>query len=284
MLTNLELKALVYSSETHFETMQQYHNFFVSLFGNELVSFGYGRVNKNGFYEAMSNMPKIAEVFIETKAYQAMQSVAKQLFSVEHGFIYTNSISHQSIYNKFRVQLDKQLGIYSTFYAVEPCLNYQHNFAWSFRAPLKSISLATWENKILLCFINNRKSIQYVLNQFKKVYAQNIRMKVVPVKLFKSMAEENKIRQTTAEENLFESKWLTKNDLYLKNLDLSNKEASCLHFYLQGMNAREIGEKIFISTRTVEDYIKRIKQKLLVSSRSELYLAMEKVNLWRNTV
>ena len=34
--------------------------------------------------------------------------------------------------------------------------------------------------------------------------------------------------------------------------------------------------------RTVEDYIKRIKQKLNVKSRSEFHVAMEKVNLWRN--
>lgn len=284
MLTSLDLEALVNSSRIHSAIMQQYDHFFISLFGTEFISFGYERVNKNGFYEAISSMPQIGEIFTETKAYQVMQNVTKHFFSVEHGFIYLNSISDQSVYNRFRIQLDKQLGIHSTFYAIEPCLNYQHVFVWNFREPLKPIALATWESQILLSFINNQKGIQYVLNQFKKVYAQNIRIKIKPIKLLKFPTGENTVSQATTEEHLLKSKWLTKNDLHLKTIDFSNKEASCIHFYLQGMNAREIGEKMFVSQRTAEDHIKRIKQKLLVNSRSEFYLAMEKVNLWRNTL
>ncbi|HQW57916.1 MAG TPA: helix-turn-helix domain-containing protein [Gammaproteobacteria bacterium] len=283
MSTNLDLKALVYSSKTHFATMRQYDRFFASLFGAELVNFGYERLNKNGFYEGISSIPQIADIFAETMAYQVMHEVTEQLFSVEHGFIYLNSVSDQSLYNKFRIQLDKQLDIHSTFYAIEPCLNYQHIFVWNFRAPLKPISLTTWENQILLSFINHKKSIQYVLSQFKKVYTQ-MRTKSAPIKLLKLATEENKTSQVTVEKRLLESKWLTKSDLNLKNIDFSNKEASCIYFYLQGMNAREIGKKMFISTRTVEDHIKHIKQKLFVNSRSEFYLAMKKVNLWRNTL
>ncbi len=111
-----------------------------------------------------------------------------------------------------------------------------------------------------------------------------MRTKSAPIKLLKLATEENKTSQVTVEKRLLESKWLTKNDLNLKSIDFSNKEASCIYFYLQGMNAREIGKKMFISTRTVEDHIKHIKQKLFVNSRSEFYLAMKKVNLWRNTL
>ncbi|HEV2524492.1 MAG TPA: hypothetical protein VGU44_05120, partial [Gammaproteobacteria bacterium] len=68
MLTNLDLEALVYSSKTHFAMMQRYDHFFASLFGTELITFGYERLNKNGFYEAISSMPQIAEIFTETRA------------------------------------------------------------------------------------------------------------------------------------------------------------------------------------------------------------------------
>lgn len=286
MLTHSDLEALIDSSRSHLATMRQYEHFFSTLFGNELISFGYERLNKHGFYEAISSMPSIGEIFTETKAYQAMQCVTQQLLSIEHGFIYADSVSEQPLYTRFRSQLDKQLGIYSTFYATEPCLNYQHVFVWNFRAPLKSISLTTWENQILFSFINHRKSIQHVLSQFKKVYNQNIRIKIMPVRLLKPTTTDGapKVEQAIIEKRLLKSKWLTKNDLHLKKINFSNREASCIHFYLQGMNAREIGEKMFISTRTVEDHIKRIKQKLSVNSRSEFYLTMEKINLWKNTI
>ena len=73
MSTNLDLKALIYSSKTHFATMRQYDRFFASLFGAELVNFGYERLNNNGFYEGISSIPQIAEIFAETMAYQVMQ-------------------------------------------------------------------------------------------------------------------------------------------------------------------------------------------------------------------
>jgi len=280
MPTNLE--ALLYPSRAYAEIIGQYLEPFTACFGKEFMSFGYERLFKNDFYEVISNMPRIAEIFIETKTYQVMQSFTQQLCAVEHGFIYPDKYAVQPIYNHFRIELDKQLGLYATFYAMETCLNYQHVFVWNFRPPLKSISLIGWENQVLLSFINNRKSIQYVLDHFKKVYYQNISKKVVPIKLLKPILQEKKISTAkSVGESLLESKLLAKNDLYLENLSLSNKEALCAHFYLQGMSAKEIAGKMFCSRRTVEDYIQGIKQKLRVKSRSEFHAAMEKVNLWK---
>ena len=277
-----DLEALIYLSQAYCKELQQYLIFFTSLFGNELISFGYERLNENGFYEAISNQPRIAEIFIENNVYQIMQFVTTQYCGIEHGFIYPNGSEDQSIYNKYRIQLNKELGIYATFYTIETCFNYQHIFVWNFREPFNFISLAKWENQILLGFINNRKSIQYVLDKFKNFYSQNIGKKEVPIKLFNSAIKNAKINSVgTLGERLIESGWLDQEDLYLKDLRLSNKEALFTHFYLKGMSAKEIARKMFVSRRTVEDYIKRIKQKLRVNSRSKLHEAMEKVGLWR---
>ncbi len=166
MLSKLE--ALVCPSQVYSKLMQQYSNFFASLFGNEFIGFGYEKLDENGFYQALSNDSRIAEIFIETKAFQVIQCVAKELCVIEHNFIYSEESADQSIYNNFRRHLDKELGLYGTFYITEPCLNFQHVFVWNFRPPSKSMTLSKWENKILLCFINNRKSIQHVLYDFKK--------------------------------------------------------------------------------------------------------------------
>lgn len=246
MLTKLD--ALVYPSQIYSKLMRQYSAFFASLFGNEFIGFGYERLNKNGFYEAISNNSRIAEIFIETKAAQLMQFITKQLRITEHGFIYPCDSADQSIYNQFRIQLEKQLDMHSTFYVMEPCLNFQHIFVWNFRPPLKLSSLIKWENKILLHFMNNRKSIQYILENFKKVYQKTISKKVTPVKLLNASIEHKEVSSArTLGEQLVEKNWLSKKDLYLKNIELSKKEALCTHFYLQGMSAKEIASEMFLS-------------------------------------
>lgn len=281
-----DFDALAYPSRMYGKMAGEFLGFFTPLLGNELMSFGYERLAKGGFYEAISSMPRIPEIFIETKAYQATQVFVKQGYWTEHGFIYPNKFLDQPIYNEFRIELDKQLGVYATFYAMQACLNYQHVFVWNFKAPLKFSTLTAWENHILLCFMNNGSRVQYILDQFKKVYYQNISKKITAIKLLEPTIKEKRISMSRGVlgENLFESKCLTKDDLYLKNLNLSSKEALCIHFYLQGMSAKEIAEKMFVSRRTIEDYIKHIKEKLNVKSRSEVHVAMEKVNLWRHTL
>lgn len=287
-----DLETLVYPSQLYAECMQQYADFFASLFGSECIVFGYERLSKNGFYESISNKSRIAELFIDTKAYQIMQFIHKKFCYIEHGFIYPNeSTDHQyaaveqSIYNQFRKQLDKELDLYATFYVLEPCLNFQHIFVWNFKAPLKSISLTAWENQILLCFMNNKRSIQYTLDHFKKFYYQTVSRQIVPIKLLNSTPEQKtKNSSSILDEKLIETHWLEPKDLYLKNIDLSPKETLCIHFYLQGMSAKEIAMNMFVSNRTVEDYIKRIKQKLKVQSRSALHATIEKINLWKNII
>lgn len=283
MLTNSDLEVMIYPSRIYGKEIQEYSNFFASLFGNELISFGYDRLDKKGFYEGISNQPRLTEIYIETQTYKALEYRAKHDRCTGHGFVYPNESSDDSIYNNFRIQLNKELDLYTTFYITENCLSYQTVVSWNFRAPLKSNSLTQWENHILQCFLNNRKSIQYALDQFKTYY-RSISKKIVPIQIFKPTIERQNLKPTELGEKLVEEIWLTKNDLYLKNIDLTKKEASYIYFYLQGMNAKEMAEKMFVSRRTVEDHMKRIKQKLRVKSRSQFHTAIEKINLWRNTL
>ncbi|WP_246853319.1 helix-turn-helix transcriptional regulator [Naasia sp. SYSU D00948] len=51
---------------------------------------------------------------------------------------------------------------------------------------------------------------------------------------------------------------------------LSPREREIARLVLDGKNYREIGEAIFISPRTVEHHVARIRQRLDATSRSEL--------------
>lgn len=51
---------------------------------------------------------------------------------------------------------------------------------------------------------------------------------------------------------------------------LSKRESQCLHYYVQGKTAKEIGKALQLSPRTVENYIQNIKTKLNIWTKAEL--------------
>jgi len=51
--------------------------------------------------------------------------------------------------------------------------------------------------------------------------------------------------------------------------DLSSREKEVLSLLVNGESSKQIGERLFISTETVRSHIKRIYQKMQVSSRAE---------------
>lgn len=51
---------------------------------------------------------------------------------------------------------------------------------------------------------------------------------------------------------------------------LSSRELDCIYYLIRGKSAREIAEKLNLSTRTIESHIINIKDKINVTSKSEL--------------
>lgn len=51
---------------------------------------------------------------------------------------------------------------------------------------------------------------------------------------------------------------------------LSKREIECIYYLVRGMTARQIGEELDLSHRTVEFYLERVKAKLKCSTKSEL--------------
>lgn len=51
---------------------------------------------------------------------------------------------------------------------------------------------------------------------------------------------------------------------------LSPREKQCAHYLLNGMTAKEIGQQLGLSSRTVESYIVNMKIKLNCANKAEL--------------
>jgi DNA-binding CsgD family transcriptional regulator len=63
------------------------------------------------------------------------------------------------------------------------------------------------------------------------------------------------------------------------NTVLSGREMSCAKLLLQGMTARGIAERLFISPRTVETHLQHLKQKLNCRTKAELVNQLLRLNL-----
>lgn len=64
---------------------------------------------------------------------------------------------------------------------------------------------------------------------------------------------------------------LHRNNLLAKSYDLTLREAECLFYLLRGKSAREIGNQLNISPKTVEYYIANVKIKLKTTTRENLF-------------
>jgi DNA-binding CsgD family transcriptional regulator len=62
----------------------------------------------------------------------------------------------------------------------------------------------------------------------------------------------------------------TKRVRKIDDILLSQRETECIEHLLRGSPSREIGKTLGLSHRTVEGYLKTIKEKLRVRSKAEL--------------
>lgn len=56
----------------------------------------------------------------------------------------------------------------------------------------------------------------------------------------------------------------------LKNTLLTSREKECLEYTVKGFTAKQIAKKLFLSHRTVEEYINHVKQKLGTCTKREM--------------
>lgn len=60
---------------------------------------------------------------------------------------------------------------------------------------------------------------------------------------------------------------------------LSKRELDCIAYFLQGYSAKQIGEKLFLSSRTVESHLTRVRAKLDCKNKDELINALRNLQL-----
>jgi hypothetical protein len=155
------------ASKQYAALMMQYKDFFNCLLTNPLQAFGYERWTANNIYCGLSNMPAIAELFLETAAFEDQNVIARPKNTSSFcTFIYPDAKIYNPKYNAFRNSLERHLQIRISFCIIKRHINYCEAFVWNFKKP--SISLQEEKRVIINDFFKNSALINACIHQFKK--------------------------------------------------------------------------------------------------------------------
>ncbi len=155
------------ASKQYTKLMSQYKDFFNCLFSNPLQAFGYERWTTDDVYYGFSNMPAIAELFVDTNAFADQNVIVRpKNMSSFCTFIYPDEKNYNLNYNDFRNSLEKHLQIRVSFCIVKRRMHYCEAFVWNFKKP--NMSLPDEKRTIVNDFIRNSTLINACINQFKK--------------------------------------------------------------------------------------------------------------------
>ena len=149
--------------------MSQYKDFFNCVLTNPLEAFGYERWTTDNIYFGLSNLPAIAELFVETKAFEDQNVIVQPKYMSSFcTFIYPDEKMYSPKYNEFRKRLEEHLEIRTSFYVLKRYPDYCETFVWNFKKP--TISLPE-EKQLIINDFNSLKNsilINTCINQFKK--------------------------------------------------------------------------------------------------------------------
>jgi DNA-binding CsgD family transcriptional regulator len=261
--------------------MQKYTDLFRTIFTIKLLAFGYEQISKNGSFISLCNIPRLPELFVETNAFEQMDFLSTSI-QRHHGFVHQNTAATNKPYLDFRNKISQELSITTTFYVVEECLDYYQTFIWNFASPIEYTSEESIQNGILLDYLNNISIVKYCLKKFKEEYYKTVKNNIPFLNISLEQKQQLFIETNEVPTNRETLQSLVPEFTNIKKLNLTPKEAWCLHFYSQGMSAKEIASQMSTSRRTIEGYIDKIRRSFNVYSRSGICKKMEILELWKN--
>ena len=65
---------------------------------------------------------------------------------------------------------------------------------------------------------------------------------------------------------------------------LTQREAECMKYLVQGYTFKETGTALSLSARTIEFYVKNIKKKMKLRKKSELIGALKAIPTWQTVI
>lgn len=234
-----------------------------------LDAFAYSRITRDcGFYQ-ISTVPEPSIFYWETGLYQD-NLFLRSPDSYEEGIFLLRSIpssNFQQMLNSF-----SQLGVEWHLRIVRKEEGVCHQFLYG--STIKNLPFTAM-------FINNIMILERFNDYFLEEGLDLIRQcDTFAFSLPELLGEKykSKIKHTSCGvKDLSKTQFIKQIDKDFAALEkLTDREFDCIRQYIKGKTARQIGESLHISNRTVEHHLENIKFKLGCSSKLELFERLQK--------
>lgn len=218
--------------------------------------FGYMRIFEDGSYLFLINNPNLHRAYISNIKNMGFH------FSNEFNMLSSNKSYYYLIPSDIRLYDEKRDPIMHLLYNFD----IWHNFS-VYKLKTKFVDCycfgGTRESQFLAnYYINNISLLENFITHFDKFVSVVIN--------FKDKKNLSKFDQIFTFNKIIKSANHFIEDKYNNNIKLSNQEYQCLRYLSMGYSYKEVGSRLSISARTVENYLNMIKNKTGYYSKSEL--------------
>jgi LuxR family quorum-sensing system transcriptional regulator SolR len=221
---------------------------------SDIHYFHYGEIYKKGYSFGFCTHPAWRKYFFEKKLYQ---------FNTDYP---ANGYHLSAIKNPLPAAHAKK------YFNIDHIFTFTKEYADHYM--MAGFGTHCGNDKIIDYYLNNRDVLERFILYFKQQADKLIKLSKKEENLIILPEYSGKILKLKAVENRTNFPHV---DPYLSLF--SKREMDCIKYLLLGNAAREIGEKLFISVRTVETYIENIKNKLGCNKKSEVITKLLKSDM-----
>lgn len=265
--------------------MEKYRGFFNGLFRLDVGCFFYIKYFSSGAFLEIGSHVDMQKLALEKQGYE------DSCFMTKHSNFHSRGVFTKTVkgtkHHEWRRSLEEIFDINIAFAFTDKLPNYSQLVGWEFYAPKEEKNPVEIQNIILMDCVNNSREIKACFEQLKKEIFPIIENKDLYLVNLKDIKKENYETQkfivddnkNEVKKSLLSAGIIEEKDLMLNSISFTPQERKVLDHYLHGMSAKEIGQKIDRSYKTIEEHINFIKAKLNVKRKREVFELVNKMKI-----
>lgn len=219
----------------------------------------YYRIDSQGFLTLLCNFPEISKFYFANNLH-LNNPFLKHPDLINPGFLLASGIEDDSFQEaQSKVEENHQLHNLLLIFQKEGDTLHAHGFATTQQKNITNLYLNHMDRFRLYCDFFRKETLSLLRPiNYAKIVGKSFYEKCDPRKDLETQRKH--------------FHWMnSKNDPLNLFKPLTDREIDCLKLLLEGLSASQISEHLSITTRTAEHHIDHIKDKLLCTTKSEIF-------------
>lgn len=233
----------------------------------DIDSIGYFKISPQGQFSYLTNQSETMKKFVEKgfiskdPFYRHPNFYQSQLIVIDHSFPSDN------LDVKLCEFLKEEVGYRGGFYYLDVTSLGVEGFEFGHRIDSKKVKHFLQDKKLVEAFLTYFKAETKGLRTLSERHSTSLVSEMgdlffSPPGVITGINEQDKLE-------FLKLIGLSQNEFV--KLHLTPREVDCIVCYLQRKTASETGKVLYLSTRTIENYFEKIKEKLNCKHKSEIY-------------